>query len=95
MNIYNMNEFSNIKEVPRMAHNYKRGKIFPSNRKNKKYMIRNPNGKMICFGASGYADYTAHKDKERRERFRKRNHKWASSSKWTASCLSYNLLWGD
>jgi len=92
MNIYNMNEFSNIQEVQRIANKYKLGKIFPSNRKNKKYMVRNPDGKMIHFGASGYADFTAHKDKERRERFRKRNHKWASSSKWTASWLSYNLL---
>ena len=74
-----MNEFSNIKEVQRIANKYKLGKIFPSNRKNKKYMIKNPDGKMIHFGASGYADFTAHKDKERRERFRKRNHKWASS----------------
>ena len=48
-------------------------------------MIRNPDGKMIHFGASGYADYTAHKDEKRRERFRKRKHKWASSSKRTAS----------
>ena len=55
-----MNEFSNIQEVQRVANNYKLGKIFPSNRKNKKYMIRNPDGKMIHFGASGYADYTAH-----------------------------------
>ena len=48
-----MNEFSNIKEVQQIANKYKLGKIFPSNRKNKKYMVRNPEGKMIHFGANG------------------------------------------
>ena len=77
MNIYNtMNEFSNIQEVQRIANKYDLGKIFPSTRKNKKYMVKNPDGKMVHFGALGYADDTGHKDKERRKRFRTRNHKW-------------------
>ena len=53
--------YSNIQEVQRMA--------------NKKYMVINPDGKMVHFGQKGYADYTAHKDEERRKAFRKRNHK--------------------
>ena len=39
---------------------------------------------MIHFGASGYADFTGHKDEKRRKRFRNRNHKWAVSLKWSA-----------
>ena len=56
-------------------------------------MVKNPDGKMVHFGASGYADYTAHKDNERRKRFRTRNHKWASATKWSPAWLSYYLLW--
>ena len=56
-------------------------------------MVINPDGKMIHFGQKGYADYTAHKDEERRRNFRKRNHKWATANKWTPGWLSYNLLW--
>ena len=48
---------------------------------------------MVHFGAVGYADYTAHKDEERRKRFRVRNHKWSMSPKWSPAWLSYYLLW--
>ena len=49
MNIYNMNEFSNIQEVQRIANKYNLGKVFTSNRKTKKYMIRNPERKDDSF----------------------------------------------
>ena len=88
-----MNTYSNIEEVQHLANKYGIGKVFKSSRKDKKYMVKNPDGKMVHFGANGYADYTAHKDKERRKRFRTRNQKWASSPKWSSSWLSYNLLW--
>jgi hypothetical protein len=88
-----MNTYSNIQEVQQIANKYAIGKVFKSSRKDKKYMVKNPDGKMVHFGAIGYADYTAHKDKERRKRFRTRNHKWALSPKWSSSWLSYNLLW--
>jgi hypothetical protein len=88
-----MNTYSNIQEVQHLANKYCIGKVFESSRKDKKYMIKKPDGKMVHFGANGYADYTAHKDKERRKRFRTRNHKWASSPKWSPAWLSYYLLW--
>jgi len=88
-----MNTYSNIQEVQQIANKYAIGKVFKSSRKDKKYMVKNPDGKMVHFGAIGYADYTAHKDKERRKRFRTRNQKWASSPKWSSSWLSYYLLW--
>jgi hypothetical protein len=88
-----MNTYSNIEEVQHLANKYGIGKVFKSSRKDKKYMIKKPDGKMVHFGASGYTDYTAHKDKERRKRFRTRNHKWASSPKWSPAWLSYHLLW--
>ena len=88
-----MNTYSSIQEVQEVANKYGIGKVFKSSRKDKKYMVKNPDGKMVHFGAIGYADYTAHKDNERRKRFRTRNHKWASASKWTPSWLSYYLLW--
>lgn len=64
-----------------------------SSRKDKKYMIRTPDGKLVHFGAWGMEDYTKHKDKPRRNRFITRNAKWASSPKWSAGWLSYYLLW--
>ena len=88
-----MNKYSNIQEVQRLANKYNIGKVFLSSRKDKKYMVKTPDGKMVHFGAVGYADYTAHKDEERRKAFRKRNHKWSTANKWTPGWLSYYLLW--
>lgn len=65
-----------------------------STRKNKKYMIYNPNNnKWVHFGQYGYEDYTKHKDKLRRERFLNRNHKWSNMDKYTPGYMSYYLLW--
>lgn len=67
-------------------------KIMISSRKNKKYMIEH-NGKKIHFGQMGFEDYTKHRDMNRRDLFRKRNHKWANAEKYSPSWLSYYLLW--
>ena len=69
--------------------------IKPSTRKDKKYMVKGKfsNDKWIHFGSLLYEDYTKHKDKERRERFRIRNHKWASAPTDSPMWLSYYLLW--
>ena len=65
-----------------------------STRKDKKYMILNPdNDKWVHFGQIGYEDYTKHKDKLRRELFLKRNHMWVNKGKYTPAYLSYVLLW--
>ena len=66
-----------------------------STHKDKKYMIKGDftNDKWVHFGQWGMEDYTKHKDDERRERFRRRNSKWAISRPDTPSYLSYYLLW--
>lgn len=65
-----------------------------STRKDKKYMILNPNtNKWVHFGLMGYEDYTKHKDKLRRELFLIRNAKWSKSDEYSPSYLSYHLLW--
>lgn len=65
-----------------------------STRKDKKYMIKNPeNDKWVHFGQMFYEDYTKHKDKKRMERFRIRNHKWANANEFSPAYLSYHLLW--
>ena len=43
-----------------------------SPRKNNKYMVKLPGGKKVHFGSSKYEDYTVHKDKERRDKYRAR-----------------------
>lgn len=69
-------------------------KINYSTRKDKKYMIYNPNNnKWVHFGQMFYEDYTKHRDKLRRNLFRQRNHRWANSDIYTPAYLSYHLLW--
>lgn len=53
--------------------------------------------KTTYFGAKGYSDYTIHKDKERRSRYRKRHAKDVKGVKdfTTAGHLSMDVLWGD
>lgn len=65
-----------------------------STRKDKKYMVLNPNiNKWIHFGQIGYQDYTKHQDNKRRQLFRLRNQKWAEQDLYTPGYLSYYLLW--
>jgi len=68
-------------------------KLYLSTRVDKKYMIQNPKGKWIHFGQYGYEDYTKHLDKQRRDNFRMRNHKWKHFPKYTPGHLAYYLLW--
>jgi len=91
--IMSLSDYSNIKVVQRLANKYDVGKVFPSTRATKKYMVENPDGKMIHFGYFGMEDFSKHKDEERRRRFRQRNAKWANAPKWSPSWLSYYLLW--
>ena len=53
--------------------------------------------KTTYFGAKGYSDYTIHKDKKRRARYRKRHKKDVEGVKdfTTAGHLSMDILWGD
>lgn len=67
--------------------------LYVSTRKNKKYMVINPDGKMVHFGQMGFQDFTKHQDLERRNKFISRNKRWSKADKWTPAWLSYNLLW--
>ena len=72
-------------------------KIYFSNRKGKKYKIFNPNtNKFVHFGDSRYADFTKHKDEERRQRYLDRATKikgnW-KKDKYSPNNLAINLLW--
>lgn len=83
-----------FKSVERALHKYyPNAKLEVSTRKDKKFMITSPDGKKIHFGQKGYEDWHTHKDEKRRENFRKRNAKWADAPKWSASHLSYFVLW--
>lgn len=67
--------------------------LYTSSRKNKKYMVLDPNGQWVHFGQMGYEDYTKHKDKIRRKNFQSRNFKWQFEPPYTPSHLSWYILW--
>jgi hypothetical protein len=67
--------------------------LYLSSRKDKKYMIQDPDGKWIHFGQMGFRDFTLTGDENKRRLFRQRNHKWADADYYTPSWLSYNILW--
>ena len=75
--------------------------IKKSNKKDKKFTatFTDKSGKVkktTHFGAKGMSDYTIHKDKERRTRYRKRHTKDLKTNDSTrAGYLSYYILWGD
>ena len=51
-------------------------------------------GKKISFGATGYSDFTQHKDEERKQRYidrHKKKENWNDIT--TAGALSKHLLW--
>ena len=74
-------------------------KIKPSDREGKKYTAIFYNNdkkklKMTHFGASGYSDYTQHKDPKRKQRYIERhkvNENW--NDYMTAGSLSRFILW--
>lgn len=90
-----MEKYSNPDIVREMADKYLGPDVpvYYSTRKDKKYMVQNPEGKWIHFGFYGMEDFTKHRNLRRRDAFRIRNAKWAKSPKWSASYLSYYLLW--
>ena len=64
----------------------------------KKYMaiIKSSNRrKTIHFGAANMSDYTIHKDKDRRERYRLRHQHDNVSDIFSPGFWSWHLLWGD
>ena len=96
MSNYNIIDFSNPSKVQKLANKYlgKDVDIYLSTRKNKKYMVLNPEtNKFVHFGDKRYADFTHHQDEKRRIAFQKRNAKWKDAPKWSSSYLAYYLLW--
>lgn len=67
--------------------------LYESTRKDKKFMVIDPEGKRIHFGQKGYSDWHLHQDPVRRQLFRTRNAKWADAPKWTPAHLSFYVLW--
>lgn len=90
-----LSNYSDISKVRQLAKKYLGNiSIEPSTRKDKKYMLINPEtNKVVHFGQMGYEDFTKHNDDKRRMLFRKRNAKWANSKKYSPAWLSYYLLW--
>ena len=91
-------KYSNPPEVYRLASKYlgKKAKIGLSTKKNKKYMVTRPDGKVVHFGQMGYEDFTKHKNKTRRKNYLTRSRKirgnW-KSDKYSPNNLSIHLLW--
>lgn len=70
--------------------------IRKSPREAKKYRVTTPEGLHIDFGATGYQDFTIHKDEARKARYMARHKKredWTKAGINTAGFWSYNLLW--
>ena len=64
-----------------------------SDKKDKKYKVTITSeckNKTVYFGASGYSDYTKHKDKERMERY---NIRHRSRENWTKSGIKKAGFW--
>jgi hypothetical protein len=75
-------------------------KLYKSTRKNKKfdiYIVNPKTGRIlkVSFGDSRYEDYTIHKDKQRRERYRNRHRNDKLDDITSAGFWSYHVLWGN
>ncbi len=73
-------------------------KLYPSILKTKKfdiYVYNNKTGrvKKVSFGAKGYSDYTIHKDKDRRERYRIRHKRDHIRDPLSSGFWSWWVLW--
>lgn len=90
--------YSNPSEVNRRAKKYlgKTAKISLSTKKDKKYMVTTPDGKIVHFGQMNYEDFTKHKNKSRRKKYLTRSRKikgdW-KKNKYSANNLAIHLLW--
>ena len=68
--------------------------IQPSNKKGKKYDAVIDGKKTVSFGASGYSDFTKHKDEDRKKNYiarHKPNQNWKDHT--TAGFYAKNILW--
>jgi len=68
-------------------------RLFVSDKPMKKYYYQWADGKRTYFGLMGYQDYLKHNDEQRRQRFLKRNAKWASFPQNSPAWFSYYITW--
>ena len=73
--------------------------LYDSTNRKKKYDVYVENLdtgriKKISFGARNYEDYTIHKDKERRQRYRDRHIHDRIDNCLFPGCWSWHILWG-
>ena len=69
---------------------------YKSDKANKKYFIITKDNNKVYFGASGYSDFTIHKDEARKQMYinrHKTNEDWNKSGIDTAGFWSRWLLW--
>jgi len=87
---------SNPVEVKRRGYRIYNRPVLLSNRKYKKYMIKDDNDKYIHFGDIRYSDFTKHKDEDKKNRYWKRMTKikgdWIDNE-FSPNVLSLILLW--
>jgi hypothetical protein len=91
---------SNPRVAQEKANQYlgvKKGELFVSTKKDKKYMLMNPlTNKWIHFGSMDYQDFTKHKDEDRRQRYLKRakniRGNWKENP-YSPNNLSIHILW--
>lgn len=93
-------KFSNPNVSQKRSFKYlgkKRGKIYRSTNKNKKYMIYdNIHNRYVYFGQMEYEDFTKHKDKNRRKNYLTRSSKIRGNWKknpFSPNNLSRKILW--
>ena len=70
--------------------------LMKSPRKNKKWRVELDNDKKVDFGATGYSDYTKHKDYDRMKRYEARhktNENWGKKGIDTAGFWAKWILW--
>ena len=70
--------------------------LFFSTKKDKKYMIQNPNGHWVHFGQMGYEDFTKHLDERRRQDYLTRSARIKGAWKndpYSPNNLSRHILW--
>ena len=87
-----MREYSDPDYVMAKAQELGYNPIHESSRKDKKYMVFDGH-KMVHFGQFGAIDYTKSLDPRKRMNFRKRNWRWEYTPQYSASNLSFTLLW--
>ena len=89
---------SNPDKVSKNALDYfgKSVPIYMSDKPNKKYMLRNPEGKYVHFGDINFSDYTRTLDKEKQRLYLARAMKIRGSwfkDPYSPNMLALHLLW--